>query len=158
MIMNIKIIHHNSGINEKYYEFYHVFIKFLQKKFTLSHDIKIYFLEKKLPNMTTGKRTDNHCLYILAKHRLNRDIMRTLAHEWIHEYQHSIQHRKKLQDIGGPLEDEANAKSGALMKEFERAYPEESTFLYQGTDKTLYERIKFIEKLIQEAESVIKNK
>ena len=46
--------------------------------------------------------------------------MRTLAHEWVHEYQLSVQGRKKGPNIGGKNEDEANAFAGRLVKMFEK--------------------------------------
>ena len=70
--------------------------------------------------MTTGSRTSGSLLKILVKDRINRDILKTLSHEWIHEYQRTVLKRKKGKDIGGKNEDEANAKAGADIKKFEK--------------------------------------
>jgi hypothetical protein len=62
---------------------------------------------------------------------LNRDILRTLAHEWIHEYQMTILNREMGPNIGGENEDEANAISAQLIKMFEKFYPEKEKFMYE---------------------------
>jgi hypothetical protein len=81
--------------------------------------------------MSTGARTDFHELKILSGGRLNRDILRTLAHEWIHEYQMTILGREKGPDIGGKNEDEANAISARLIKMFEKRFPKEIDLMYE---------------------------
>jgi len=113
------------------YDLYDSFIRFLQKKYPLKHNIDINFLSHRVGNMTTGSRTEEDELNILVKGRLNRDIFRTLAHEWVHEYQRTIQGKKMGPDIGGRTENEANAISGRLVKEFERDYP--------GMEEDMYE-------------------
>ena len=80
--------------------------------------------------MTTGSRLPNE-IKILSKNRMNRDILRTLAHEWVHEYQMDIQKRDMGPDIGGKNEDEANSESGAMMKKFERDFPDSESILYK---------------------------
>lgn len=99
------------------------FIKFLQSKLPLRMDFTIVFLSEREGTMTTGARTTKHILKILTKKRLNRDILRTLAHEWVHEYQFTILDRDRGGDIGGINEDEANAISGQFIKLFEKEYP-----------------------------------
>ena len=85
------------------------FIKFLNEKYPLKNDILVSFLGERTGQMTTGSRSVEFGIKILTKGRLNRDILRTLAHEWIHEYQMTILKRDVGQDIGGKNEDEANA-------------------------------------------------
>jgi hypothetical protein len=99
------------------------FIKHLQSKFPLKNDVSIVFLGEKLDGMTTGSRTDNSELRILVQNRIIRDVLRTLAHEWVHEYQIDVLNRDKGPDIGGENEDEANAYSGRLVKQFEKRNP-----------------------------------
>ncbi len=136
--MKASIKHNNSGIDKKNYNLFEDFINFLQKKFPLKNDIKITFMGDRSGKMTTGSRSVEYGLKILSKGRLNRDIMRTLAHEWVHEYQMSVLGREIGQDIGGQNEDEANAESGKLIKMFEKEYPE--------YDKTIFEGFKIISK------------
>jgi hypothetical protein len=89
-------------------------------------------LGKQIGGMSTGSRTDNGELKILTNNRLNRDIMRTLAHEWVHEYQMSVKGRKKGPNIGGKNEDEANAFAGRLIKMFEKKHPELEKIMYES--------------------------
>ena len=56
------------------------FISQLKKNYPLEDDIDISFQNKRTGTMTTGSRTDKNKLKILVKDRLNRDVMRTLAH------------------------------------------------------------------------------
>jgi len=60
-----------------------------------------------------------------------RDTLRTLAHEWVHEYQMDIMGREIGPDIGGINEDEANSISGKLLKIFEKIYPEKEYMMYE---------------------------
>jgi len=128
--MKVTVIHRNSGIEKDEYKFYNNFIKFLQKEYPLKKDVTIVFLGNRFGEMTTGSRTENDELRILSKGRINRDILRTLAHEWVHEYQRDILKRKHGPDIGGQNEDEANAISGQMMKKFEKKYPKEEKKMY----------------------------
>lgn len=128
--MKVTIIHRNSDVPEKFFEFYDTFLKFLQKEFPLKKDITVIFVSKRDGKMTTGKRDGQDRLFVLTKNRLNRDILRTLAHEWVHEYQIRILKRKKGGDIGGTNEDEANSESGSLIKKFEKKYPKLEKLMY----------------------------
>lgn len=129
--MKITIIHKNSEIPKTEYKFYDNFINFLQKELPLKHNLTIYFLGERTGEMTTGERNSKDEIYILTKGRLNRDILRTLAHEWDHEYQRTILKRKHGPDIGGKNEDEANAVSGKIIKQYEKKYPKQEKEMYK---------------------------
>jgi hypothetical protein len=129
--MKVTVTHKDSKISKKNHSLIDEFIRFLQEKYPLKEDIKILFLGERIGGMTTGSRTSNSELRILTKKRINRDILRTLSHEWIHEYQKSILDRPNGPDIGGKNEDEANALSGQLMKMFEKIYPEWEETMYE---------------------------
>ena len=58
--------------------------------------------------------------------------MRTLAHEWVHEHQMSVQGRKQGPNIGGKNEDEANAFAGRLVKMFEKKHPDLEKKMYES--------------------------
>ncbi|MEY4573093.1 MAG: hypothetical protein RLZ10_2368 [Bacteroidota bacterium] len=128
--MKVTIIHKQSGISEKHYKFYDKFIKFLQEEIPLREDLTILFISERVGSMTTGSRDKNGVLRILTKNRINRDIFRTIAHEWIHEHQMKILKRKNGPDIGGKNEDEANAKAGSLIKKFEKKNPKLEKLMY----------------------------
>ena len=56
---------------------------------------------------------------VYAKNRMLGDVLRSIAHELTHKKQYEdgrIKH--PVQDVGGEIEDEANAKAGAIIKKF----------------------------------------
>ena len=128
--MKVIIKHIDSDIPKDNYEFYNNYINYLQKQYPLKKDVTIIFRGNRTGNMTTGVRNDNSEISVLSKGRMNRDILRTLTHEWIHEYQRTILKRERGEDIGGQNEDEANAKSGELIKKFEKTHPDDESKMY----------------------------
>jgi len=128
--MKLTVAHIKSGINKKNYEMFDKFFKLLQKKFPLKDDLKIEFIGERKDKMTTGSRLPNY-IKVLSQKRMIRDIFRTVAHEWVHEHQHSVEKRKIGPDIGGRNEDEANAYAGQLIKIFEKENPEYVETMYE---------------------------
>jgi hypothetical protein len=109
------------------------FIKFQQENLPLNKDVNLFFVDNRDNNMTTGVRMPQSEISVLAKGRLLIDILRTLSHEWVHEYQHQkmgVDDFSKSPDIGGPHENMANALSGIFMKRFQKEYPQHSEVLY----------------------------
>ena len=129
--MKITIKHIDSDVPKENYEFYNDFIQYLQKSYPLKHNIVIKFVGERIGGMTTGQRNTQNELIILSKGRMNRDILRTLAHEWVHEYQRTILKRDKGPDIGGKNEDEANSESGKLIKTYEKSHPKDVKKMYK---------------------------
>ena len=129
--MKITIKHIDSDVPKENYEFYNDFIQYLQKSYPLKYNITIKFVGDRVGNMTTGQRNTKDELLVLSKGRMNRDILRTLAHEWVHEYQRTILNRDKGPDIGGKNEDEANSESGVIIKKFEQSHPKDEKKMYQ---------------------------
>jgi hypothetical protein len=128
--MKVIIKHIDSDIPKDNYDFYNDYINYLQKQYPLKKDVTIIFRGNRTGNMTTGVRNDDSEISVLSKGRMNRDILRTLTHEWIHEYQRTILGRERGGDIGGQNEDEANAKSGELIKKFEKSHPDDESKMY----------------------------
>lgn len=128
------------------------FISQLKRNYPLKNDVDILFQNKRTGKMTTGSITDENKLKILVKDRLNRDVLRTLAHEWSHEYQRTVLNRKKGKDIGGKNEDEASAQSSQEIKKFEKNNKDKEKTIY----KSFSERIEMIESSL-EVESSKKN-
>lgn len=128
--MEVKIKYIDCNKLSKSHETILKFIKLLQNNFPLKNDVTIAFLGERKGPMTTGSRLDQGILKILVENRIIRDVLRTLAHEWIHEYQITILGREKGPDIGGKNEDEANAYSGRLVKKFEKKFPIEKEVVY----------------------------
>jgi Zn-dependent peptidase ImmA (M78 family) len=62
---------------------------------------------------------ENKIVKVNAHNRALVDVMRSLAHELTHHQQFERGDLKvKPPDIGGPIEDEANAKAGQFIKMF----------------------------------------
>ena len=129
--MQVKVEYKDSCVDKTKHKYIHEFIKFLNKNYPIRQDIKIIFLSKRLGNMTTGSRNNKGEIKVLGKKRMVRDILRTLAHEWIHEYQLGVLGRSKGPDIGGINEDEANSISAKLLKIFEKLHPEKEYMMYE---------------------------
>ena len=121
------------------------FISQLKKNYPLEDDIDISFQNKRTGTMTTGSRTDKNKLKILVKDRLNRDVMRTLAHEWSHEHQRTILKRKKGKDIGGKNEDESSSQAAQKIKKFEKNNKKMEKSIY----KSFSEKIEAIESILE---------
>ena len=70
---------------------------------------------------------ENKIIKVCAKNRALVDVCRSIAHEMVHHKQFE-QGRLKVQppDIGGEIEDEANAKAGQYIK----MYAKEDSNIY----------------------------
>ena len=109
------------------------FCQLLQDELKLKKDVHIHFENERNENMTTGVRMPESEIFVLCKGRLLIDILRTLAHEWVHEYQHQsmgVPEDEPIQDIGGPEENMANILSGIFIKKFEKKYPKFEKYMY----------------------------
>jgi len=67
---------------------------------------------------------ENKIIKVCAKNRAFVDVCRSVAHEMVHHKQYE-QGRLKVQppDIGGEIEDEANAKAGQYIKMYSKKDP-----------------------------------
>ena len=77
---------------------------------------------------TTAAYTDGK-IYIYAKERAIVDIMRSIAHEMTHLRQDIDKRLEKKNhtannSAGSPIENEANAKAGEIMRKFGELHPE----------------------------------
>jgi hypothetical protein len=106
------------------------FVKFLNREYKLKNNVTIQFTNKSENGMTTGSNKEG-LIKVLNDGRMFIDILRTLAHEWVHEHQHQFDRKKGNQDIGGPDEDEANAESGRLLKQYNKEFPKKENHLYE---------------------------
>lgn len=109
------------------------FIKFVQTHLPLKDDVYINFLPDRSVKMTTGVRLPEGEIFVLSGNRLLIDILRTLSHEWVHEFQHQkmgLKDNAKIQNIGGPEENMCNVLSGIFVKKFDKEFPKYSKFLY----------------------------
>lgn len=125
--------HVNSNISKDDFNIIVKFTKFLNKEISLTDDIRIDLVDKKTKDMTTGVRESHHHIKVLCKDRMLIDILRTIAHEWIHEFQHQkmgVKDNDKMKSIGGWGENMSNTLSGILIKKFNKAHKELEKELY----------------------------
>jgi hypothetical protein len=109
------------------------FTRFLHSNLPLNQDVHITFVPERIEHMTTGVRMPGDQIYVLAGQRLLIDVLRTLSHEWVHEYQHQkmgLKDDDKIQDIGGPEENMANVLSGIFLKKFNKEYPQYTKIIF----------------------------
>lgn len=109
------------------------FVLMVQKELPLNKDVHITFLNGRKIPMTTGVRMPHHKIYVLSKGRLLADVLRTLGHEWVHEFQHQklgLKDTQRIKNIGGPEENMANVLAGIFTKRFEKEFPNYSKLLY----------------------------
>jgi Zn-dependent peptidase ImmA (M78 family) len=93
----------------------------LTEKFNCS----IVFDRDKHGIKTTAYYDDNgKIIMVYGKNRMLGDILRSVAHELVHQLQHEegrIEY--PVQDVGGEIEDEANARAGSIVKKFIKTDP-----------------------------------
>ena len=109
------------------------FIQFLQTQLPLNKDVHFNFMEKRDVPMTTGVRLPHSEIFVLTHGRLLIDILRTIGHEWTHEFQHQkmgLKDTDKIQDIGGPEENMANVLAGVFIKKFQKEFPNYTKIIY----------------------------
>ncbi len=133
--MKVCIKSPKSEVNQEQLEVISSFIKFLQSQLPLSSDVEVNLTSNQSTTGTTGVRMPDSKMYILAKGRMLIDILRTISHEWVHEYQYQemgLDDKKKIQDIGGPEENMSNVLSGIFIKKFDKQNPDFKERLYEG--------------------------
>lgn len=106
-------------------ELFNDFLNYLQSELPLSEDVRVVLSKTREGNMTTGVREPNE-MRVLAGNRLLIDVLRTIAHEWVHEYQHQrlgVPDDIQLPDIGGPIENMASVLASIFLKKFQTKFP-----------------------------------
>jgi hypothetical protein len=133
--MKVCIKSPKTEVNQEQLEVISSFIKFLQSQLPLSSDVEVNLTGNQSTTGTTGVRMPGSKMYILAKGRMLIDILRTISHEWVHEYQYQemgLDDKKKIQDIGGPEENMSNVLSGIFIKKFDKQNSDFKERLYEG--------------------------
>jgi murein DD-endopeptidase MepM/ murein hydrolase activator NlpD len=122
--MNPITVQHNLAeqVNDKQKEKLNNFVKFVKKELGIKHPPTVAVLNEKGELKTTANYDygkENKVIKINGRNRMMVDIMRSIAHEMTHHKQWEDGKLKvRPPDIGGPIEDEANAKAGQLIKMF----------------------------------------
>jgi hypothetical protein len=112
------------------------FINFTKKELNIKYDVDIEFRDDDGENdeiKTTAvyqysdkdPKSDIADIKVHAGDRYIIDIMRSVAHELVHHQQNENGKLKgKISNVGGPIEDEANAVAGELLKKYGTQHPE----------------------------------
>jgi hypothetical protein len=129
--MKVIVHHYDKEVSKNKKTVIDNFLKFLYREYPVKNNVEIHFMPYRSEEMTTGSRSQDNVIKVLTKNRITRDILRTIAHEWIHEYQRTILNRDRGPDIGGKNEDEANALAGSLIKKFEKKFPNFEEMMYE---------------------------
>jgi hypothetical protein len=129
--MKFQFTTHKGLFDDEQLEVIEEFIKFLHKRIPLT-DVDLKFVREREGKMTTGVRLPDGEIKVLSGGRMLLDVLRTLAHEWIHEGQNQILGWElKHDEVGGPSENQANSVAGAYLKEFQMKHPEFIEILYK---------------------------
>jgi hypothetical protein len=100
------------------------FLPIAVQHLNLDHIPKIK-LVKSLEDTTFGRYVDNEqVIYVVVDNRNPVDILRTLAHEMVHYAQgQEDQLDSTSGETGSPIENEANAEAGVIMRLFNQKHP-----------------------------------
>jgi hypothetical protein len=102
------------------------FIVFLKRELTLTIDIPYILIDDADFSKKTGAfgmMNSDGIIYVSIINRHPIDILRTVAHEFVH-YKQSIKGTRLNPNPGSPSENEANAKAGELMRKYGKLHPE----------------------------------
>ena len=104
------------------------FVKFVKNQLELDSIPTIVIKSNRDGLKTTANydyTKENKVVKVYGKNRALVDIMRSVAHELVHHKQFE-QGRLEVRppDIGGEIEDEANAKAGQYIKMFSKENPD----------------------------------
>jgi len=102
------------------------FVIFLKRELRLSYDIPYVLIDDadfSIKNKTFGMiDIKNKVIYLSIINRHPIDILRTLAHEYVHVKQ--LMNGKIMDGSAGSLtENEANAKAGEIMRKYGKLHP-----------------------------------
>ena len=103
------------------------FVKFVKNQLELD-TVPVISIQNHRENIKTTANydytKDEKIIKVCSKGRALVDVMRSIAHEMVHHKQYE-QGRLKVQppDIGGEIEDEANAKAGQYIKMYSKKDP-----------------------------------
>lgn len=103
------------------------FVKFVKKELNLKTVPTISVQNHRDGLKTTANydyTKENKIIKVCSKNRALVDVLRSIAHELVHHKQFE-QGRLEVKppDIGGEIEDEANAKAGQFIKMFAKEDP-----------------------------------
>ncbi len=114
-------------LSEEQQEKLNEFVKFVVKELKIKNPPTIVILNNREGLKTTANydyTKENKVIKVCAKGRMLVDVKRSLGHELTHHKQWEDGRLKvRPPDIGGPIEDEANAKAGQFIKMYAKIDP-----------------------------------
>ena len=119
-------------------EDYEKFVDFAHKELNIDKDCPIDVEAEKSTEYTTGNyHIEEKKIKVLDNGRKLADILRTIAHELVHHKQNELgMLGGPIPEIGGPIEDQANAYAGRLVKKYGKQTP---NLYMESTKDTLSE-------------------
>jgi hypothetical protein len=126
--MKVKIVNRVKDLGQEKIQIIRDFLKFAQENSPLKRDVEIILMSERMGVMSTGSEISG-LIKVLADNRMLLDIIRTIAHEWTHEF--ARQRKIKLQGYNTQSqEDYANTEAGIMARVFEKKYPQYVALLY----------------------------
>lgn len=101
---------------------------FLKRELRLTYDIPVILVDdanfsKNIRSF--GQMTTENIIYVSIINRHPLDIMRTLAHEFVHYKQNMEKGLSGKNSIpGSPIENQANSKAGEIIRKYSNLHPE----------------------------------
>lgn len=104
------------------------FVNFAKEFLDITDDVKVLLAFERTPELTTTAYYNlDGFLVVYAKDRAIIDICRSIAHELVHHKQNLegrlIDSVKDGED-GSPIENEANAVAGVIIRKYGKLHPE----------------------------------
>lgn len=110
------------------------FVEFVKKELNIKNNVDINLQNNKDGIKTTAvykyqdgndEDFENSEIKVFALGRALVDVLRSIAHELVHHHQNEEGELKgKHSNVGGPIEDEANAVAGEMIKAYGLEHPE----------------------------------
>jgi hypothetical protein len=117
------------------------FVDFVKRELNIENDVNIRYQTDKDGIKTTAvykyqdggdEEFEQSEVRVYTRERALQDIMRSVAHELVHHQQNERGELEgKISNVGGPIEDEANAVAGELLKKYGIEHPE----IYGGEEE-----------------------
>ena len=104
------------------------FLIFLKRELRLTYDIPVILIDdsefaKKI--YAFGQISKDNVIHVSIVNRHPMDIFRTIAHEYVHYKQHVEKGKiRNGSHAGSPIENQANAKAGEIIRKYGELYPE----------------------------------
>ena len=106
------------------------FVNFAKDLLSINDDVKVELAFEKTPDLRTTAYYHNsdRTVKVYVKDRAKIDVMRSIAHELVHHKQNidgRLTNPEKDGADGSPIENEANALAGVIMRKWGRLHPED---------------------------------